>query len=113
VTNPHPTLETASQGRPQSAIPQKSASACGAQTILRALGPHDRARRIVLDAFKSHGADLDRWHLRETREAMLASLLAAEDIIERDVHGRPRPYDSADRRDLRHVRRVLETELWP
>ncbi|HEY1954276.1 MAG TPA: hypothetical protein VGH28_01655 [Polyangiaceae bacterium] len=92
---------------------RKSLAPCGARDVSRALGPHDRARRLVLDRFAALGARLDAWHERRTREAMADALTFAEGQIERSTSGNVRPYDAPDRVALRDVRRRLEAELWP
>ncbi len=84
---------------------------CGVETILRALGPHDRARKLAMARFRELGAKLDRWRLQSTRIAMVLALVRAEDVIEHDDAGRVRPYDSPDRAALRDVRRRLEREV--
>lgn len=82
--------------------------------VLRALGPHDRARTACLARFRTLGGQLDRVDTqRADRERMCEALLHAEDVVERTVGGVRRPYDEPDRHDVRHIRRALETELWP
>ncbi|HEY1958608.1 MAG TPA: hypothetical protein VGH28_23480 [Polyangiaceae bacterium] len=93
---------------------KKSLAPCDVQTVFRALGEHDRARRLVLDRFAALGGKLDAWAQRATREAMADALTFAEDRIEFTCDGRStRPYDSPDRVALRDIRRRLEWELWP
>jgi len=82
--------------------------------VLAALALSERARRACLDRFRELGGQLDRVDAhRLDRVRMCDALLVAEDAIERTDAGRPRPYDAPDRHALRHVRRRLESELWP
>ena len=113
LPTPHPSPKRASYRREGSAHPQKQASPCSAQTILRTLGPHDRARGLAMGRFRELGGDLDRWSLQATRAAMVEALTAAEDVIELDGGGRLRAFDSPDRAALRDVRRRLESEVHP
>ena len=78
------------------------------RTVLRALGPHDGARALVLADFRARGGSPDTWHLRSTREAMVEALSRAEDALEVESRGRM----TAARVDLRGIRRRVERELW-
>jgi hypothetical protein len=64
--------------------------------------------------FRKRGGQLDLFDgVRAHRERMLEALFVAEDVIEFTVEGRARPYDCDDRRELRRVRRRLESEVSP
>lgn len=91
--------------------PQKHATSGGAQTILRALGPHDRARSLAMTELRRRGGSLDAW--ARSRAAMVEALTHAEDAIEFNPSGSMRPYESTDRAALRAVRRRLESEVFP
>jgi len=86
---------------------------CEARDVLRTLGDHDRARRLVLDHIRVRGGEMDRWTLRKTREVTCDALTHAEDVIEHSEVGKLRPYNAADRVALREIRQRLELELWP
>jgi hypothetical protein len=87
---------------------QKQAPPCDVRTVLRALGPHDAARALVLADFRARGVSPDTWHLRPTREAMAEALSRAEDALEVESRGRV----TVARVELRGIRRRVERELW-
>ena len=89
----------------------KQGTSCSSKTILRILGPHDRARSLALGRYRALGGSLDAMKSRSAREKMCAALTYAEDQIEILPSGRARV--GADRDELRELRRSLELELWP
>jgi hypothetical protein len=100
--------ESDSYGDIAPARSRKQAAPCDIRTVLRALGPHDGARALVLADFRARGGSPDTWHLRSTREAMVEALSRAEDALEVESRGRM----TAARVDLRGIRRRVERELW-
>jgi len=69
------------------------------------------ARELFLDVYKSRGFRPDHFAgRRAAREAALEALVRAEDYLETltDCASRRR-----DRAAVRHVRRALESDLWP
>jgi hypothetical protein len=103
------TPNRASYGASASARSQKQAVPCDVRTVLRALGPHDGARVLVLAAFRARGGSPDTWRQRPTREAMAEALSRVEDAVEVENRGRT----AAVRLALRGIRQRVERELWP
>jgi hypothetical protein len=103
------TPDRASYGDLAPARSRKQAAPCDVRTVLRALGPHDGARALVLADFRARGGSVETWHLRPTREAMVEALSRAEDALEVESRGRV----TAARVDLRGIRCRVERELWP